>query len=301
MKIALVTCQSMGDYNNNVESEDELLSRYLKDKGLDVTFEVWDDPQVAWEAYGAVVVKSPWDYFDQADAFYDWLAEMERRDIRMLNPAAVIRWNADKVYLRDIAEAGFPVVPTVWLNKGDRLEAKQLFGELQTEKIIVKPRVSGGSKNTFALERAEAERLSEKLNSLFAEEGFMAQPFLAEVPAKGEWSFVFFRGKFSHAVLKKAKAGDFRVQHYLGGTIEPREAPAHLLEQASRLARHYARDCLYARVDGVEVGEQLLLMELELIEPFLFLFTHPASFEAYYTALQQLLVQPPSSSRRSAF
>jgi glutathione synthase/RimK-type ligase-like ATP-grasp enzyme len=288
MKIALVTCQSMGDYNNNVESEDELLSRYLREQGLEVSFAVWDDPAVAWKAYDAVVVKSPWDYFDKIDLFYAWIDQMDRQKLPLLNPASVIRWNADKVYLRDVAEAGFPVVPTVWLEKGDPFSPDMLFAQWQTPKIIVKPRVSGGSKNTFALSPQEAEARKAELDALFLEEGYMVQPFLAEVPEQGEWSFLFFRGQFSHSVLKKAKSGDFRVQHYLGGTIEPRQAPVHLLEQAARIARHYAADCLYARVDGVEVGEELLLMELELIEPFLFLFTHGPALAAYHQALVAL-------------
>lgn len=289
MKIALVTCRSMGEYNNNVESEDELLSRYLQEQNLEVSFGIWDDPEVDWEAYDVVVVKSPWDYFDKIAAFYAWIDGMERRKVPLLNPASVIRWNADKIYLRDVAEAGFPVVPSVWLNQGDAFDPEKLFEQLQTKKIIVKPRVSGGSKNTFALNRQEAEERKAALDTLFAEEGYMVQPFLAEVPEKGEWSFVFFRGQFSHAVLKRAKSGDFRVQHYLGGSISPTVTPpAHLLAQATRLADHYAADCLYARVDGIEVGENLLLMELELIEPFLFLFTHKPALAAYHQALLQL-------------
>ncbi|CAN5882271.1 hypothetical protein BH24BAC1_BH24BAC1_10420 [soil metagenome] len=289
MKIALVTCQSMGDYNNNVESEDELLSRYLREQKLEVSFAVWDDPEVDWQAFDVVVVKSPWDYFDKIAAFYAWLEQMEQRKVPLLNPAAVIRWNADKIYLRDVAEAGFLVVPSLWLNKGDGFEPRKLFGEWQTEKIIVKPRVSGGSKNTFALNRQEAEERKAALDTLFSEEGYMVQPFLAEVPEKGEWSFVFFGGQFSHSVLKKAKSGDFRVQHYLGGTIYPTAAPpAHLLAQATRIARHYAAECLYARVDGIEVGDHLVLMELELIEPFLFLFTHEPALASYHQALLQL-------------
>ena len=160
--------------------------------------------------------------------------------------------------------------------------------------LLIKPRVSGGSKNTFALNRQEAEERKAALDTLFSEEGYMVQPFLAEVPEKGEWSFVFFRGQFSHSVLKKAKSGDFRVQHYLGGSIYPTATPPqHLLAQATRIARHFAAECLYARVDGIEVGEDLLLMELELIEPFLFLFTHGPAFAAYHQALLELALPLP--------
>jgi glutathione synthase/RimK-type ligase-like ATP-grasp enzyme len=117
----------------------------------------------------------------------------------------------------------------------------------------------------------------------------MAQPFLPQIQEEGEWSFVFFNGKFSHSLLKKAKPGDFRVQHYLGGTIHSAQAPAHLLKEATAYAEAFAKSCLYVRVDGLEVDKHFMLMELELIEPFLFLFTHPQGYENYYTGLMQLL------------
>jgi glutathione synthase/RimK-type ligase-like ATP-grasp enzyme len=294
MKVALVTCRSMGDYNNNVESEDDLLLRHLQQKELEVTLAVWDDLTVEWGRFDAVVVKSPWDYFDKINAFYGWLKEMEQQKVLLLNPAQVMRWNADKLYLRDIEAAGFPVVPTIWFNKGDIFQPDQLFKQLQAEKVVVKPRVSGGSKNTFAFSLEEAEQEADGINDLFAQEAFMVQTFLPEVLTQGEWSFIFFRGAFSHAVRKKAKSGDFRVQHYLGGIIETPEVPVHLLRQAQELASHFATNCLYARVDGVEVREQLILMELELIEPFLFLFTHPHSLDRYYEALRASISDYPA-------
>jgi glutathione synthase/RimK-type ligase-like ATP-grasp enzyme len=149
--------------------------------------------------------------------------------------------------------------------------------------------VSGGAKNTFALTREAVPEIMPVIHQLLQEESFLVQPFLPQIQTQGEWSFVFFNGKFSHCLLKKAKSGDFRVQHYLGGTIHPDVPPAGLLDTTAAYVDRFAKGCLYARVDGVMADNRFLLMELELIEPFLFLDTHPHSYENYYQALQELL------------
>jgi glutathione synthase/RimK-type ligase-like ATP-grasp enzyme len=288
MKFALITCSSLGAYTNNADSEDDLLLAFLRNKGMDIRFEVWTDDQVDWKQYDWLLIKSPWDYFDRIEAFYQWLDRLEDLPVKVLNPTTIVRWNADKSYLKDIELAGIPVIPTLWIEKGQAFEAETFFSQLQTDHLIVKPRVSGGAKNTFSIRRSEVGQYTEKLNALFQAETFMAQPFLPEIQTKGEWSFLFFKGVYSHCVLKTSREGDFRVQHYLGGSIHPKEAPPYLLAQATRVVEQFASDCLYARVDGVEIDGKLWLMELELIEPFLFLFTHPQSMDNYHRALCQL-------------
>jgi len=136
------------------------------------------------------------------------------------------------------------------------------------------------------------EQVNQQLGSLVKEEEFIIQPFLKEIEEDGEWSFLFFGGKFSHALLKKAKAGDFRVQPIFGGSVHPQNPTPALLEIAQQYIDQFATDCLYARVDGVLVNGHFLLMELELIEPFLFLDTHGQSFENYYQAIQSCLKKP---------
>jgi glutathione synthase/RimK-type ligase-like ATP-grasp enzyme len=113
----------------------------------------------------------------------------------------------------------------------------------------------------------------------------MLQPFIQEIELEGEWSFIFFASQFSHALIKKAKAGDFRVQSSFGGTVHPQDPSQHLLDSAQQYVDQFAKGCLYARVDGTIVNGKLMLMELELIEPFLFLDTNKKSLENYYQAL----------------
>jgi glutathione synthase/RimK-type ligase-like ATP-grasp enzyme len=289
MKIALVTYDDQGKYASSVENEDTQLLQFLRNKGLDIQSEIWSDPQVDWEKYTLAIVKSPWDYFDRFDQFSNWLDKMERLSVPLLNPIRIVRWNADKHYLAEIEASGLSVTPTLFLEKGHDADLAYYFDRFKTDKLVIKPCISGGSKHTFAITREEIQPTYTKLQPLLRQESFMVQPFLHQIQQEGEWSFIFFNGKFSHSLLKKARPGDFRVQHYLGGSIHAGPALAHLLTETRAYVEAFARDCLYARVDGLEVDNHFMLMELELIEPFLFLFTHPGSYENYYQALKKLI------------
>lgn len=289
MKIAFVTYQDEGRYVSSAENEDQLLLQFLTAKGLDVTLEIWTDERVIWHDYDLAILKSPWDYFNKITQFYSWLEKMQQLNVRLLNPLPVLKWNSDKHYLLDIQSAGLPVTPTVFIEKDSKPDLATYFKQFNTDQIIVKPCISGGSKNTFKVARNDLAQLHPKLFNLLKEEAFMVQPFLGEVENNGEWSFLFFNGKFSHSLLKKAKPGDFRVQHYLGGTIHPQTPPQYLLENAQQYVDQFARGCLYARVDGLEVNGTFMLMELELMEPFLFLQTCPGSYESYYETLAGLI------------
>ena len=272
-----------------LEDEDDALARALRERGHRVSAPIWTDPAVDWRGYDAVALKSPWDYFDRISEFYAWLDRLQTLGVRLLNPLEIVRWNADKRYLRDIAAAGFRIVPTHWLPRGSTFEPAALFAEFQTPKLVVKPAVSGGAKNTFALTPAEAAGKVAEINALLADEDFLAQPFLPEIQAPGEWSLLYFGGEFSHSVLKTPKSGDFRVQLYFGAGTENRPAPPALRATADRLVAQFAPGCLYARVDGVEVGGELLLMELELIEPMLFLAYDAAAAGRYEAALRRVV------------
>ncbi|MBJ6116769.1 hypothetical protein JAO76_01110 [Pontibacter sp. BT310] len=285
----MITCESLGNYTANADSEDERLYQFLTGKGLPVTWQVWDNENVNWSQFDALIIKSPWDYFDKIAAFYSWLDKVEAAGCKVLNPVKTLRWNADKVYFKAMEAAGVTIVPTVWLEQNSTFNAQAAFAELGSEKIIVKPRVSGGAKNTFALTIEEAEAKTSEINQLLQQEPFLAQPFIEEIKTDGEWSFIFFGGNYSHTVLKTAKPGDFRVQHFFGGTIHTPTPPAALLATAQTIVDKFAKDCLYARVDGVALNNELVLMELELIEPFLFLSTSGGSLERYYQALMAQL------------
>ncbi len=284
MKIAYITYQNEGQYQT-ADDENRQLLHFLQNKGLNIEKQYWDDTTVQWQDYNLVLLKAPWDYMDKIELFYQWLTTIEQLGVPMLNPVDIVRWNADKHYLQDIARAGLPITPTVFLEKDQQPDLSQYFDQLQTNKLVIKPCVSGGAKNTFSFDRAEAAALMPKIHALLKEEAFMVQPFLNEIKTEGEWSFLFFNGQFSHALIKKPSADDFRVQYQFGGTVQLQQASAEMQAAAAAYVHHFARGCLYARVDGTVINGRFHLMELEVIEPFLFLYLKPGASEDYYQAL----------------
>jgi glutathione synthase/RimK-type ligase-like ATP-grasp enzyme len=290
MKIAYIIYKDMGAFASpTAENEDDTLLKFLIEKGINIEKVIWNEPNIEWDNYNLAILKSPWDYFDLIEDFYTWLNLLKSKNIRLLNPIDIVKWNADKHYLLDIEEAGLNVAKSIFIKKGDEINLDNYFKILNTEQFIVKPCVSGGSKNTFKVNLENVKEINERVKLLTAKEDFIIQPFINEIETEGEWSFIFFGGKFSHCLLKKAKNGDFRVQHYLGGTIHPQKAPANLLKSAQQYVNQFAKKCLYARVDGTLVKGNFVLMELELIEPFLFLNTNQDSYENYYQALKTLI------------
>ncbi|MGF1923532.1 MAG: ATP-grasp domain-containing protein [Bacteroidia bacterium] len=289
MNIALVTYNDNGAYSSIVKNEDDLLIDYLQTKGLFVEKAIWNDPSVNWEDYDLAIIKSPWDYFNLISDFYNWLTELEKNQVKVFNPIPTIRWNSDKHYLQDIKDAGLKVAECIFLKQGQTVDLNQYFTQLNVENLIAKPVVSGGSKNTFKINLGNVDQVNQQLNFLLVDEDFIIQPFLKEVEEDGEWSFLFFGGNFSHALLKKAKEGDFRVQHVFGGTVHPMQPSIEMITVAQQYVDRFAENCLYARVDGVIVNGEFLLMELELIEPYLFLDTNKESLANYYQALKSLL------------
>jgi glutathione synthase/RimK-type ligase-like ATP-grasp enzyme len=290
MKIAYITYRNEGQYGIADEENIQLL-QFLQQKGLNIHKHYWNDTTVHWQAFDLVLLKAPWDYMDHIDAFHAWLDTMAQLGIPMLNPVETVRWNSDKHYLQDIAHAGLTVTPTFFLEKGTEPDLSVYFNEWPAMQLVVKPCVSGGAKNTFCFGREEVRRVTPVIHALLQDEAFMVQPFLEEIKTAGEWSLLFFNGRFSHALVKKPAQGDFRVQYQFGGTDQPQQPDAAMLEAAGAYVQQFAGDCLYARVDGTVIDGRFHLMELELIEPFLFLHTRPDGFEHYYKALQEAVRQ----------
>ncbi|KQM67131.1 hypothetical protein ASE74_06600 [Pedobacter sp. Leaf216] len=290
MKIALVTYLDKGAYDTTtVESEDDKLLDFLTAKGLKIEKVIWNDQNINWENYSLAILKSPWDYFDLIDDFYNWLTLLETKNIKLLNPIEVVRWNSDKKYLKEIEAAGLKITPSYFIQRKENIDLSHSFAQFDTNKLIVKPCISGGAKNTFKVTAENVEEINVQLNQLLEAEDFIVQPFLPEILENGEWSFIFFNGVYSHSLIKQAKAGDFRVQPAHGGSVHPQKPKAELIAKAQQYVTSFAKNCLYARVDGTIVNGEFLLMELELIEPFLFLNTEPENYERYYKALQELM------------
>jgi glutathione synthase/RimK-type ligase-like ATP-grasp enzyme len=287
MNIALVSYQNKKLTQSHLE-EDIQLSNFLETKGLIVKRPAWNDLQIDWKQFDVVILKSPWNYHDNFDAFILWLSDLNTAGIKVLNPFKTILWNSDKHYLQQIANDGLPVIESVFLEKGVVPDLAELLDSSLHKKMIIKPCVSASAKNTMLLTFDNVSLVQNEINSLLANQSFLVQPFLEEI-LQGELSFMFFNGNFSHSTLKVPKSGDFRVQSEYGGTVQKINTDIAHLQAAGKYVEKYGKGTLYARVDGIISNGTFVLMELELIEPYLFLNCHEHGFDNYYQGLLQLI------------
>lgn len=273
-EIALVTYDARPD----VSDDDRLLADALAERGLSVHAVPWSNPAARWSTYDAVVVRSCWDYFLRAREFHDWLDRLEAERAPVHNDARILRWNADKSYLRELAAHGVPVIPTHWLDHGSTSSLAALRRVTGWSELVVKPTVSGGGHRTWRATPAQEQDDDVRLAAMVDDGAVMVQPLVQEIEREGEWSLVFFAGRYSHAVVKLPRTGDFRVQHEHGGTFESAQPTDAVIAAAARVIAAVpvsTEPPLYARVDGCIVGGELLLMELEVLEPELFLRCAP--------------------------
>ncbi len=290
LHVAIATYVSTGAYDANTVDEDSLLSNLLEELGITYELLAWSDPDVDWSRFTHVLIKSTWDYFDYYPEFLAWLDQLETLGTSVLNPVSTLRWNSSKNYLLELKAKGYPCVAGQILPKGTVTTLEALHNALGFETLVIKPLVSGGAKNTLKVTRGAGKELEEKMTSLLQEEDFLVQPYISEIVSVGEYSLIFFNGVFSHAVLKSPAVDDFRVQHYYGGTIQEIKPDSTMLASAQALVASFAKDSLYARVDGVVIDGVFHLMELELIEPYLFLGLSDQAIPNYKAALSKRLL-----------
>ena len=290
LHVAIVSYFSTGAYDANTIDEDKLLSEILTELGISHEIQAWSDPEVDWSKFSHLLIKSTWDYFDYYPQFLEWISKVRKLGIPVLNYLDTIEWNSSKKYLLEIESKGFPTIAGFILEKGSKPSFKEIQSKVNSEIWVVKPLVSGGAKNTLKIPVKDWDSFAEKVENLVQEEDFLVQPFIPEVAEVGEYSLIFFNGNFSHAVLKTPAKSDFRVQHYFGGTIQEIIPKDSMLQSAQKLIQEFAPDSLYGRVDGVDIHGQFHLMELELIEPYLFLGLSERAIPNYRKALKQRLI-----------
>jgi glutathione synthase/RimK-type ligase-like ATP-grasp enzyme len=269
-----------------IHPDDARLADCLRERGIEPTACVWNDPAVDWAGFDAVLMRTTWDYFQHYAAFLHWL---DRLPVPLINDRALVRWNSDKRYLLDLAAQGVDIIPTRLATAADLPACTRAMAG---QELIVKPTVSGTAWHTVR-GRAGEPAFEAALAALPRDFRYLVQPFLPEVLGEGEWSLLFFGGHYSHAVIKRPAAGDFRVQSDFGGTSDLAEPPVHVLASAQRALAATASlghtDIAYARVDGVVADGGFRLMELEMIEPYLHLGVRPDAAERFAAQLGERL------------
>ncbi|WP_421773322.1 ATP-grasp domain-containing protein [Gracilimonas sp.] len=264
-----------GAYVQNVLTEDRIVKEALQGCGLKVGRKDWADPDFNWSTAKAVLFRTTWDYFNRFDEFKSWMASASAKT-RFINSEKLIRWNMDKHYLDDLSQAGISVVPTRYLNRGNGMSVHEIHEITGWKDTVIKPTVGGAGRHTYRIGQQNIDTIAQKLESVMLEEDFMLQPFQESVITSGEWSFVFFGKTFSHAVLKRAKPGDFRVQDDFGGTVHAYTPKENEIEFARQALQACPELPAYARVDMVlNNSGELAVSELELIEPELWFRMKP--------------------------
>lgn len=283
--IALVTDAA---HEGGAETDAGLVGA-LAEVGLDARWERWDDEGVDWAGFRLVVVRSPWDYTQRYEEFLAWI-DATSRATELWNPPSLLRWSSHKGYLLELAQRGLPIVPTVLVRAWEACPDLGRLVEVNGwDGLVLKPAVSAGATGTSRWSAGEAAgAAATELAGLHAVGDVLVQPFVPEVASVGETSVVFLGGRYSHALRKLPASGDFRVQEHHGGSTAATQA----LPDEIRLARHALAalevPTLYARVDCVAVGGSPVLMELEVLEPDLYLSLDelaPARFAAAVAGL----------------
>ena len=259
-------------YVQNILLEDQLLQSALENEGLRVCRKAWDDPNFDWSRARALLFRATWDYFDRIEEFQQWFEKVRNR-VPLINPAELIEWNLDKHYLLDLQDKGIPLPPTLLLEKGSPKSLSEQYKDLlklglKEKACVLKPCISGGARHTYLIKEDEIHKYESIYQELIEKESLLLQEFQRNVPIEGERSYMIFGNEYSHAVLKKAKSGDFRVQDDFGGSLHPCQPSPEEKKLALQVVKACPAEALYARVDLFKDNyNQWSLAEIELIEP----------------------------------
>ncbi len=285
MIVVFATCA----HQPYLTDDDRLLADALQALGYRVEPEPWTDidPNTHLAA-DPVVLRSTWDYHRVPTMFKSWLAAMDDSTRLLLNPAAVVRDNVDKVYLQRLEGVGIAIPATQWIEKPDAPSLAAILHERGWAQAVLKPRIAATAYGTFLI---AADRLpSDEDLAPARASGALVQEFIPEITTGGEVSMVYAGDRFSHAVVKRASNGDFRVQKDFGGAVEAIVPSAALLAFGALVMAQVPESCAYARVDVVDSIRGPLLMELELIEPELYFSIVPGSAERMARAIVDRLI-----------
>jgi glutathione synthase/RimK-type ligase-like ATP-grasp enzyme len=282
-RCAFLSLEQRGDF----VIDDEHAIAPLASLGWEVSTLPWRQRARRWGDFDAVIIRSTWDYWDHVPEFLDTLVEIDR-ETRLANPLRLVRWNLAKTYLRDLESRGVDVVPTLWMDGLDNRSAAECADRIGADELVVKPVVGANGQDAFRFSRAEEPTRWARIAARFAGRGCMVQPFLPAVISEGEYSLFFFNGDYSHAILKVPAAGEFRSQEERGAAIHRIDPETGLLLAARRAIAAVSPVPLYGRIDLLRnaVGG-FDVMELELIEPSLYLRMDAAAPERFATAIDR--------------
>ena len=293
--ITLLTCRAyykpdnVTPYIQNILLEQELLKSAFEAQGLKVDITYWDNPTYEWQETKSVLFRTIWDYFERFNEFWEWLEQVKTKT-RLINSYELIKWNIDKHYLKDLSSWGIKTVPTYFADKGCNMKLHEIAKRNQWKDLVIKPAISASAFKTYKILANEIQVNEKLFNSLVQERNMLVQPYFETITQLGEASLMVFDGKFTHAILKKAQPGDFRVQDDFGGTVHnyiPTKAEINFAEKVFETCKTKP---VYGRVDIVwDNDKNFYLSELEIIEPELWIRNYPKCAERIAEAVDKIL------------
>ena len=282
MNIVIATCNPLPSF----EKDDDPLYACFEENGVSYEVIPWDgitDPA----KFDACLIRTTWDYVDRWKDFQAWIIQVSTK-IPLWNPKEIINWNIDKRYLKYLHERGVPIAPTIWLESSIDLE--YVMREKEWERGFVKPVIGACASDTFRFSHDTITNAQQFLDETTSRQRMMLQPYLKRVETEGEYSAIYFGGRFSHAVRKVPVKGDYRVQDDFGAFDEGIEPPQELLTLAQKALDNVPYPWLYARVDALVMDDNTwVLNELEMIEPSLFFRHAPHAPKMLYDALAEVM------------
>ncbi len=292
----------------NLDPDDRLVLNILSERGVECQAAVWDDPDVDWTKAGVVVIRSTWDYHRKYSQFLKWVESTSKVTV-LCNRPEYIRWNACKIYLRDLAAAGIAIVPTEWLLKSETVDLEKILLEMlekNSGKIVLKPSIGLATSGVLVLDRDNFDAGVEHAKELLKNYDVMVQPFMESVKTRGEKALVFINGRFCHAAQKAA----FQILAEAGHagekptdvTMDEVELAENAMSIVSQLVREHENKLtgiaddtlltppLYARVDIVrDQDNKPVIIELELVEPSLYMGFYPLDADLLADAIEFII------------
>jgi glutathione synthase/RimK-type ligase-like ATP-grasp enzyme len=281
MRCAYLIMEDPGDHVTDYDVSIEPMAAL----GWEIDLVPWRKPDVDWDSYDAVYVCTPWDYPEDPETFMSVLASIDMSRALLVNSLDLVSWTLEKSYLRDLEVRGVDIVPSLWFDDFSEKSVPTYFASHATDKVVVKPLIGANAADTYVLTNPVDGSLLAELATVFKARPHFVQPFIDNIQGEGEYSLFFFSGEYSHAILKSPKSGDFRVQEEYGADIQSVEPDARLIEVAQRIVALVEPQPVYVRADFVRGDDdRFLLMELELIEPSLYLRTDTGAAERFAAA-----------------
>lgn len=272
-------------YIQDILDEDKLVTAALEKRGLTVSRTNWDNQHYDWTQTRFIVFRTPWDYFHRFEEFSAWLNSVKNKT-KFINPLELVLWNLDKHYLEDLSRKSINIPPTIFIKAGDTRKLSEVVTSSGWQDSILKPAVSGSARHTYRINPENVSSHEEVYHKLISKESMLLQEFQQRVLTEGEVAYMILGGKYSHAVLKKAKPGDFRVQYDFGGSIENYSPTKEEILFAEQIVTTCKPLPAYARVDVIRDNQNnLCVSELELIEPELWFRKHPAAADLFADAV----------------